>query len=129
MDKTISYLRIVFHILTLLLIILSLYPGSILGFLIYGSFDTQPQISEDFLHISTTHFYVYFFLSAIGFFSYLKDKKFKLIVIYLFFLSLILEIVHSVIPERGFQISDLIGNILGVLMCYIVVLIYKFWKK
>ena len=118
MDKTISYLRILFHILTLLLIILSLYPGSILGFLLYGNFELHPQISNNFLYISSNHLYVYFILSALGFFSYLKDNKFKLIVIYLFFLSFVLEILHLVIPKRGFEITDLVGNILGVLIAY-----------
>ena len=129
MDKTIGYLRISFHILTLLLIILSLYPGSILGFLFYGDSRLQPQITKDFLYISSQHLYVYLLVSALGFFSYLRDRKFKLVVIYLFFLSIILEVAHLVISERSFQIEDLTGNILGVLIAYTIVLIYKFWRK
>ena len=129
MDRTISYLRILFHILTLLLIIFSLYPGSILGFLLYGDFGLQPQFTKDFLYISSNHLYVYFLVSVLGFSSYLRDRKFKLIVIYLFFLSIILEVAHLVIDERAFQIADLTGNILGVLIAYTIVLIYKFWRK
>jgi len=129
MDKAISYLRILFHIFTLFLIIFSLYPGSILGFLLYGDFRLQPQITKDFLYISSQHLYIYLLVSALGFFSYLRDRKFKLVVIYLFFLSIILEVSHLVISERSFQTSDLASNILGVLIAYIVVLIYKFWKK
>jgi len=129
MDRTISYLRILFHILTLLLIILSLYPGNIIGFLIYGNIRYEPQFTKDFLYISSNHLYVYFLISVLGFFSYLRDRKFKLIVIYLFFLSIILEVAHLVIDERAFQIADLTGNILGVLIAYTIVLIYKFWRK
>ena len=129
MDQAIGYLRILFHILILLLIIFSLYPGSILGFLLYGDFGLQPQVTKDFLYISSQHLYVYLLVSALGFFSYLRDEKFNLVVIYLFFLSIILEVTHLVISERFFQTSDLASNILGVLIAYIVVLIYKFWKK
>ena len=129
MDKAVGYLRILFHILTLLLIVLSLYPGSILGFMLYGDIRLQPQITKDFLYISSQHLYVYLLVSTLGFFSYLRDKKFKLVVIYLFFLSIILEVLHLVISERSFQTSDLAGNILGVLIAYIIVLIYKFWRK
>ena len=129
MDKTISYLRILFYILTLLLIIFSLYPGNILGFLLYRDFEYQPQFTKDFAYISSNHLYVYFLISLLGFFSYLMDRKFKLVVIYLFFLSIILEVTHLVISERSFQIEDLTGNILGVLIAYIIVLIYKFWRK
>jgi len=113
----------------LLLIIISLYPGSILGFLLYGDFRLQPQITKDFLYISSQHLYVYLLVSTLGFFSYLRDKKFNLVIIYLFFLSIILEVSHLVISERSFQILDLTSNILGVLIAYIVVLIYKFWRK
>ena len=129
MDKVVSYLRILFHILILLLIILSLYPGSILGFLLYGDFGLQPQITKDFSYISSKHLYAYFLISVLGFFSYLRDRKFKLVVIYLFFLSIILEVTHLVISERSFQTEDLTGNILGVLIAYTIVLIYKFWRK
>ena len=129
MDKAVSYLRILFHILILILIILSLYPGSILGFLLYGDFRLQPQVTKDFLYISSQHLYVYLLVSALGFFSYLRDEKFNLVVIYLFFLSIILEVTHLVISERSFQIEDLTGNILGVLIAYTIVLIYKFWRR
>ena len=129
MDKAVSYLRILFHILILILIIFSLYPGSILGFLLYGDFKLQPQFTKDFSYISSQHLYSYLLVSALGFFSYLRDKKFKLVVIYLFFLSIILEVAHLVISERSFQIKDLTSNILGVLIVYIIVLIYKFWRR
>ncbi len=129
MDKAVGYLRILFHILILILIIISLYPGSILGFLLYGDFKLQPQFTKDFLYISSQHLYVYLLVSAFGFFSYLIDEKFNLVIIYLFFLSIILEVAHLVISERSFQIEDLTGNILGVLIAYTIVLIYKFWRR
>ena len=129
MDRTISYLKKLFHILTLLLIILSLYPGNIIGFLIYGDIWYEPRLTKDFLYISSNHLYVYFLISTLGFFSYLRDRKFKLVVIYLFFLSIILEVAHLLIVERAFQIADLTGNIFGVLIAYAIVLIYKLWRN
>ena len=129
MNKAINYFRILFHILILFLIIISLYPGSILGFVIYGDFKAQPQITKNFFNISSNHFYTYLLLSLIGFGSYLKDEKFKLIIVYLFFLSFFLEILHFVIPERLFELPDLLSNILGVLIAYMVVLTYNFLKN
>ena len=129
MDKTISYLRALFHFLIFILIVFYLYPGSILGFVIYGDLKYQPQFTDDFFLISHNHFYVYFFVSIIGLFSYLKDRKFILVVIFLLFLSIILEILHLIIPERFFEVRDLIGNIFGVLIAYLMVIIFKFWKN
>ena len=45
--------KIIFHILNLTLIILYLYPGSIVGWLIYSDFQKQPQIISDFSFISS----------------------------------------------------------------------------
>ena len=42
----------------------------------------------------------------------------------IFILSVILEALHLVVPNRSFQTSDLIGNILGVLLGYFLVKIY-----
>ena len=57
-----------------------------------------------------------------------KNEKFQKIVYGLFFLSVILEGFHLIIPNRSFQLGDLIGNILGVLVAYSVVKIYLLFK-
>ena len=45
---------------------------------------------------------------------------------YLILLSIILEISHIFIPIRSFELSDLFGNLLGVI---IVLIINYFYKK
>ena len=127
MNKLVKYLRFFFHILTLTLIIFSLYPGSIAGFIMYGDFGSQPQFGRDFFNISSNHLYAYATISFIGFFSYSNHRKLKLILIYLFFLSVILEVFHLIIPGRTFQIPDLVGNIAGVTFVGIIILIRKLW--
>ena len=55
------------------------------------------------------------------------DNIFKKIYL-LFFLSIVLELFHLIIPNRAFEYYDLFANVLGVL---IGVLIYKIitWLK
>jgi len=53
-----------------------------------------------------------------------KTKNFQKIVYGVFALSVVLEVFHLIIPNRSFQIGDLIGNILGVLLAYFLVKIY-----
>jgi len=127
MNKLVIYLRFFFHILTLTLIIFSLYPGSIAGFIMHGDLGLQPQFGRDFFNISSNHFYTYATISFIGFFSYYNHRKLKLILIYLFFLSVILEVFHLIIPGRAFEIPDLVGNIAGVTFVGIIILIRKLW--
>ena len=124
MSKT----KILFHILNTIFIILYIYPGSILGYLIYGNFSKQPQLTGDFFAISSNHVYAFFLLSVLGLIGYYKVKKF-FIINYLFFISIILEILHLVIPERSFQFADLFGNIVGVLLSIILINIYNIWRK
>ena len=124
MQKT----KILFNIINTIFIVLYVYPGSILGFLIYGEFHKQPQVTKDFLSISSNHLYAFFVLSLIGFIAYYKSKK-KLIITYLILGSIILEILHIVIPNRSFQYDDLFGNIAGVLMSIFLYSIFNFWRK
>jgi len=118
-------LKIVFHLLNLILIIFYLYPGSIFGRVIYGDFNHQPQITKDFI-VSSNHVYAFLLLSTIGLWAYVNDNKFNFVVKYLFLLSIVLELFHIFIPERNFQFSDLFGNILGVIIPFVL---YKTWKK
>jgi len=124
MSKT----KILFHILNTILIILYIYPGSILGYLIHRDFSKQPQLTSDFFAISSNHVYAFFLLSVLGLFGYYKAKKF-FIIYYLIFISIILEILHLIIPNRTFQFDDLFGNIVGVLLSIILINIYNFWRK
>ena len=114
-------LILAFHSANLILITFYLYPGSIFGYILYGDSSTQPQLTRDFI-ISSNHLYVFIVLSALGIIAYQNTKKIKLAIVYLFFLSIILELFHFIIPNRGFEMSDLLGNIVGVMF---VVIIYK----
>ena len=118
--------KIFFHILNLLFIIFYLYPGSIIGFLVYKDFSKQPQVTPDFI-FSSNHVYAFLALSLLGFISYIA--KTKLIIFYFLFLSVILELSHLFIPNRSFQLFDLFGNILGVLISIIILKIYIYLEK
>ena len=124
MQKT----KILFNIINTIFIVLYVYPGSILGFLIYGEFHKQPQITQDFLSISSNHVYTFFLLSSVGLIAYYKSNKI-LILNYLILSSIILEILHLLIPNRSFQYDDLFGNIAGVLMSIFLFSIFNFWRK
>jgi len=115
----------IFHTANLILIILYLYPGSIFGHLLYGDSSLQPQITRDFI-ISSNHLYVFIVLSALGIIAYQDTRKIKIITIYLFLLSIVLELAHIVIPVRAFEWADLFGNIVGVIF---VIIIYKIKNK
>ena len=125
MFKFFSTHKIIFYLINIILIILYLYPGSLIGWMIYDNKSIQPQLTANFI-ISSNHFYVFMLISIIGFFTFTNSKKNIVLIIYLILLSIILEIFHLVIPERSFQWSDLFGNLVGVI---VVILLNNFINK
>ena len=115
MKKFFSNNIIIFYAINSFLIIFYLFPGSLIGWLIFGNLDKQPQITRDFI-ISSNHFYTFLFLTIIGFLTFVKSHQIKPLTLYLIFLSIILELLHFLIPNRSFEWSDLFGNFLGVVV-------------
>ena len=120
-----SKYKFIFYISNFILLVLYLFPGSLLGYFLYNDFQAQPQLTKDFL-VSTNHLYAFGLLSIIGLFTYKNSNKLNFLNLYLILLSIILEILHIFIPVRSFEFSDLFGNLLGV---SIVLLINFFYRK
>ena len=119
MIKFFSNYKIVFYSINFSLIILYLFPGSLIGQVLYGSKKIQPQITPDFI-ISSNHFYVFVLVSIIGFLTFIKKSQIKALVLYLILLSIVLELLHLIIPERTFQWSDIFGNLIGVVVVILI---------
>ena len=120
-----SKYKFIFYLSNLILIVLYLFPGSLLGCFLYKDCTLQPQLTPDFL-VSTNHFYAFCLLSIIGLFTYSNSDKLNFLNTYLVLLSIVLEILHIFTPVRGFEFSDLFGNLLGVI---IVLMINFFYQK
>ena len=124
MSNYLAKYKFIFYLFNLILILLYLFPGSLLGCVLYNDCKLQPQITPDFF-ISSNHFYAFILLSVLGFFTFIKSNQIFYLSIYLILLSLILEIMHLFIPERSFEFPDLFGNFIGV----IIVLIFRYLLK
>ena len=120
-----SKYKFIFYLSNFILLVLYLFPGSLLGCYLYNDCQLQPQLTRDYL-VSTNHLYAFGLLSVIGLFTYNNSDKLDLLNIYLIFLSILLEISHLFIPLRSFEFSDLFGNLLGVI---IVLIVYFFYRK
>ena len=120
-----SKYKFIFYLSNFILLVLYLFPGSLLGCYLYNDCQLQPQLTKDFL-VSTNHLYAFGLLSIIGLFTYKNSNKLNFLSLYLVLLSIILEILHIFIPVRSFEFSDLFGNLLGV---SIVLTINFFYRK
>ena len=133
-----GFLKFIFYISLLFLIVITLYPGSLLGLLLYGDLGLQPNLAKNPyytpmpIHLYTyasiiNHFIAYFYISMLGLCFYLKSHNFQKIVFGLFFLSIFLEVLQFIVPRRAFEIYDVSANFAGVLVAYCLIKIYKFW--
>ena len=112
------FLKLSFYISNLFLFIFYLYPGSIFGCFLYNDCNTQPQLTRDFIIFSSNHVYAFLIFSLLGILSFKKDLK--KILYYLFIVSICLELLHIIVPNRNFEVEDLLGNILGVISSLIL---------
>ena len=122
----------IFYLINTIFAIFYLFPGSILGYLLYKNFNKQPQLTDDFnfllFNFSSNHVFAFLILSFFGFLLFYEKKK-KIILTYFFSISIFYELLHFYIPNRSFQISDLYGNILGILISLILFLFFSYVKK
>ena len=118
--------KYLFYFSFIILLILYLFPGSLIGFFLYGNLGRQPDLISNPLGTSINHLIFFFYLSILGFLLQNNHKKFVNSFSFLFLISIILELLHFFIPNRAFELNDLYANSLGVLLAYFI---FKFSKK
>ena len=78
--KLVNFIKFIFHIANILLLIFYLFPGSIFGCFFYNDCKIQPQLTSDFI-VASNHVYVFAIISLLGFLAYSKGKIFTIIII------------------------------------------------
>ena len=128
MDYKISIVRYLYYFSLLGLLILYLFPGSLIGFFFYGDFSRQPDMIPNPLGTSINHALAFFYLTILGLISFFNQRNFIKILIFLVALSLLSELLHLIIPNRSFQYLDIFANLLGTFMAIVIIFLYKKFK-
>ncbi len=128
MDYKISIVRYTYYFSLTGLLILYLFPGSLIGYFLYGDFGKQPDLIPNPIGTSINHMLAFFYLSILGLVSYMRESGFKQTIIFLIILSIFLELSHYLIPNRSFQFLDLFANLFGALLAIFIIIFYKKYK-
>ena len=128
MDYKIRIVRYLYYFSLTGLLILYLFPGSLIGYFLYGDLGKQPDMIPNPMGTSINHTLAFFYLTIIGLISYLNQTSFYKILIFLVTLSLFLELSHLFIPNRSFQSLDLFANLLGTIFAIVIIFLYKKFK-
>ena len=127
-NNVLKLIKYLYYFSLIALLILYLFPGSLIGYLFYGDFGTQPDLIPNPIGTSINHALAFLYLSMLGLISYIRSKSFNQNTIFLLFLSIILELSHYFIPNRSFEFLDLFANFLGTLLAIFIIIFYKKYK-
>ena len=123
--KIIEYL---YYFSLIVLFILYLFPGSLIGYFLYGNLGQQPNLIPNPIGTSINHLIYFSYITLLA--SIVRPSIKNILTNYksILAISIILELLHMVIPNRAFEIYDLLANILGVIIVLIGQKIIK-WSK
>ena len=118
-------LEYIYYFSLVILLIIYLFPGSLIGYFLYGDLGQQPNLIPNPIGTSINHLIFFSYITILALIIRPKVKNILTDYKVILFISFILEILHFIIPNRAFEIYDLIANMLGVL---IIILIKRFLK-
>ena len=128
-NNVLKLIKYLYYFSLIALFILYLFPGSLIGHLVYRDFGKQPDLIPNPIGTSINHTLAFFYLSILNLIGHIRDKSFNQNIIFLISLSIILELSHYVIPNRSFEFLDLFANLLGTLISIFIIIFYKKYKK
>ena len=109
----------------IILFILYLFPGSLIGYFLYDNLGQQPDLISNPIGTSINHLFFFVYLSTLGLtVRLIRGKNFLNSFSFLFFLSILLELSHRMIPNRAFEYYDLFANSTGVAIAYLSIKIF-----
>ena len=115
--KAIKY---TYYLTLIALLLLYLFPGSLIGFFLYGDLGKQPKLISNPFGNSINHLIFFFYLSILGFITQIQHKKIIFSFTFLFCVSIIFELLHLIIPNRAFELNDLFANFIGVVLAFLI---------
>ncbi len=113
--KLINYL---YYFSLISLFILYLFPGSLIGYFFYGDLGKQPNLVDNPIGTSINHLFCFIYLTTLAVICNLKKNQIFTNIYFIFFISIFLEISHYFIPNRAFEIYDLLANMVGVIIIF-----------
>ena len=116
----------VYYFSLLVLFILYLFPGSLVGYFLYGNLGQQPDLITNPIGTSINHLIFFSYITVLVIIVRLRIKNIFTNYLFVLFISCILETSHFIIPNRAFELYDLIANFNGVV---IILLINSFIKR
>jgi len=125
-NNILKFIIYLYYLSLFVLLVIYMFPGSIIGYLLYLDLSKQPALVNNPIGTNINHFFYFFYLTFLGLIYRGSKKKFINSFLFLFVLSFFLELLHFFIPNRTFELNDFLANIAGVLSIFFL---FKLKKK
>ena len=113
----------------LTLLILYLFPGSLIGYFLYGNLGQQPNLITNPIGTSINHLVFFSYITTITIIVRLRVKNIFTSYKFILFIAGILEILHLIVPNRAFELNDFFANSFGVIFAFFIFNIIKKLKN
>ena len=124
-NTILKLLEYIYYFSLVVLFIIYLFPGSLIGYFLYGNLGQQPNLIPNPMGTSINHLIFFSYITILALIIRQKVKNILTDYKIILFISFILEFLHFIIPNRAFEFYDLIANMLGVL---IIIFFKRFMK-
>ena len=121
--KFIIFYKLSFYFWLLFIFLVSIYPGNLINLVLIGDPTTYPGGDK------VSHFLTYFILGVLFSLSYKKNSFFKVMIGFLIFFSIIMELLHMIIPNRFYENFDLLMNFLGLVIGIYIININQLFSR
>ena len=121
--KFINFYKFSFYFWLLFIFLVSIYPGNLINLVLIGDPTTHPGGDK------VSHFLTYFVLGVLFNLSYKKNSFFKVMIGFLIFFSIIMELLHMIIPNRFYENFDLLMNFLGLVIGIYIININQLFSR
>ena len=99
-NNVLKLIKYLYYFSLLVLVILYLFPGSLIGYFLHGDLEKQPNIVNNPIGTSINHLFYFMFLTILAAACNFKQNQFFINFNFIFFISIFLEITHIIIPNR-----------------------------
>ena len=118
-NNVLKLIKYLYYFSLIALFILYLFPGSLIGYFLYGDLSKQPNLVDNPIGTSINHLFCFMYLTTLASILNLKQNQIFTNFYFIFFISIILELMHNIIPNRAFELYDLFANVVGVLIIFL----------
>ena len=118
----------VYYFSLLVLLILYLFPGSLIGYFLYGNLGQQPNLITNPIGTSINHLFFFSYITVLAIIVRVRVKNIFTNYLVIILISCLLEILHFIVPNRAFEFYDLVANFTGVVIILLLNSLIK-WRK